>query len=178
MNQPLENYVPPALGARFRRQAWKVWAGALALVAVWVLAIAAAPLARGGGFDGAAAALYGFFGHICHQMPERSFHAAGHPLAVCARCFGVYFGLLAGFALYPRVRRVEEIEPLPRFWLFLAMVPIGIDWSLGVFGLWENTHLSRFATGAILGAACGVFIVPALVEIFRLLTVPRRRARQ
>jgi uncharacterized membrane protein len=67
------------------------------------------------------------------------------------------------------IRKVDEIEPLPRFWLFLAMIPIGIDWSLGVFGICENTHLSRFLTGLILGAACAIYIVPALVEIFRYL---------
>ena len=50
------------------------------------------------------------------------------------------------------------------------MVPIAIDWSLGAFGIWENTHLSRFITGLILGAACAIYIVPALVEIFRLVT--------
>jgi uncharacterized membrane protein len=100
-------------------------------------------------------------------MPERSFHLAEHPFAVCSRCFGVYFGLFAGFVVYPLLVKIEKTEPLPRFWLFLAMIPIGIDWTLGVFGIWENTHWSRFITGAILGAACAVFIIPALVEIFR-----------
>jgi uncharacterized membrane protein len=85
-------------------------------------------------------------------MPERSFHLDGHALAVCSRCFGVYFGLVAGFAAYPFFRPIDEIEPLARFWLFLALVPISVDWSLGVFGIWENTHLTRFVTGAILGA--------------------------
>jgi hypothetical protein len=56
-------------------------------------------------------------------------------------------------------------------WLALALVPITIDWSLTFFGIWENTQLSRFATGAILGAACATFIVPAVVEITRNLTL-------
>ena len=77
----------------------------------------------------------------------------------------------------PLLRRIEDIEPFPRFWLFLAMIPIGIDWSLGVFGIWENTHLSRFLTGLILGAACGLFIVPALVEIFRNRAASRKTKR-
>jgi hypothetical protein len=45
------------------------------------------------------------------------------------------------------------------------MIPLGIDWGLVFFGIWENTHLSRLISGAILGAACTFFIVPALVEI-------------
>jgi hypothetical protein len=57
------------------------------------------------------------------------------------------------------------------------MAPIGIDWSLGALGIWENTHLSRFLTGGLLGAACAVFIIPALVEIFRYLKkTPTKKA--
>jgi uncharacterized membrane protein len=84
--------------------------------------------------------------------------------------FPLYFGLLAGLVVYPVIRGVDNIEPLPRFWLFASMVPIGIDWSLGVFGIWENNHGSRFITGLILGFACAVYIVPALVEIARNLS--------
>jgi uncharacterized membrane protein len=65
----------------------------------------------------------------------------------------VYFGLLLGFAIYPFWRNIDEIEPLARFWLFLSLIPISIDWSLTVFGIWENTHLSRLITGLILGLA-------------------------
>ncbi len=169
INQPIENYIPQNLTAYFRRQAWKVWFISLLVVFVWVFLIVLAPVAKANGFEHIAAPVYKFFGYICHQIDSRSFHVEDHPFAVCARCFGVYFGLLFGFVMYPLIRKVDEIEPLPRFWLFLAMIPIAVDWSLGVFNIWENTHLSRFVTGMILGTACAVFIVPALVEIFRLL---------
>ncbi len=169
MNQPIENYISQDFTAKFRRQARKVWAISMLVVFVWVFLILLAPLAKAGGFESVSAPVYTFFSFICHQMDWRSFHIENHPFAVCTRCFGVYFGLLFGFLIYPALRKVEEIEPLPRFWLFLAMIPIAIDWFLGVFGIWENTHLSRFLTGLILGAACAVFIVPALVEIFRYL---------
>ena len=90
-------------------------------------------------------------------------------LAVCSRCFGVYFGLLAGIVTYPAWRRMDSIDPLPRVWLIAAAVPMAIDWSLTVFGIWENTHLSRFLTGSILGIACIIYIIPAAVEIVRYL---------
>jgi len=177
MNQPIENYVPQNFAQIFRRQAWKVWAIALFVVFLWVAAIVLAPIAHANGFTNISAPVYKFFSYICHQMPERSFHVENHRFGVCARCFGVYFGLLFGFLIYPLIRKVDEIEPLPRFWLFLAMIPIGVDWSLGVFGIWDNTHLSRFITGLILGAACAIYIVPALVETFRLLTAKTKRKR-
>lgn len=168
MNQPIENYISRDFAEQFRRQAWKVWTLSILAVFAWVFAILLAPLAKAGGLEYISAPLYKFFSYVCHQMPDRSFHVENHPFAVCTRCFGVYFGLFFGFLIYPAMRKIEEIEPLPRVWLFLAMIPIGVDWSLGVFGIWDNTPLSRFLTGAILGAACGIFIVPALVEIFRL----------
>lgn len=153
-----------------RRQAVRVWLIGLAVVAVWALLIVAAPLLKVNGFNSVSTPLYKFFSYICHQISERSFHIDGEQFGVCSRCFGVYFGLLAGFATYPLWRRIDEIEPLPRFWLFLSMIPIGIDWSLTIFGIWENTHSSRFTTGLILGVACSTFIVPAIVEITRNFT--------
>lgn len=162
----------PAIAA-MRRQAWRVWAIGLAVVVVWVLAITLPPIARAGELYAVSNPLYAFFSYICHQIPERSFHVVGHQLAVCSRCFGVYFGLLAGFAVYPFWRPVDSVEPPPRFWLFLSLVPISIDWSLTMFGILENTQISRFITGLILGVACATFILPAIVEITRSMTVRR-----
>ncbi|MEO7658484.1 MAG: DUF2085 domain-containing protein [Pyrinomonadaceae bacterium] len=173
MNDTGEKYNPVSLFKRFRRQAFSVWAIGLAAVGVWVLLIVGAPIAKASGFAELSSPLYQFFGFVCHQLPGRSFHVEGEQMAVCSRCFGVYFGLFSGFAIYPLWRSIEEIEPMARFWLFLSLIPIAIDWSLTVFGIWENTHLSRFITGMILGVACATFIVPAIVEVTRNLT--RRR---
>jgi len=167
-------YVSISEQSRLRTQAARVLAIAVAVVALWVSAIILAPLAAAYGLNSMSSWPYSFFSYICHQIPERSFHIMEHPFAVCSRCFGVYFGLLIGLASYPLWRRVDDIEPLPRFWLFAALIPVGIDWSLGVFGIWENTQLSRFVSGLILGAACAIFIVPALVEIVRNLSSRRR----
>ena len=161
------NYIPLDLQKRFRAQAINVWKITSLVVLVWVGFIVAAPILSTEGLAAAASPIYKFFSYICHQISDRSFHLAGHQLAVCSRCFGVYVGLLAGVIVYPMWRSIDSIEPIPRFWLFLSLVPISVDWSLGVFGIWENTHLSRFLTGLILGSACATFIVPALVEIVR-----------
>ena len=170
MTEPASNYVSLDLAAKMRKQAIRVWMAGFVVVTVWVLLTVAAPLAKANGFIAISSPLYYFFGYICHQISDRSFHIEGEQFAVCSRCFGVYFGLAFGFAVYPLWRNITEIEPLPRFWLFLSLIPIGIDWSLTVFGIWENTHFSRFITGLILGVACATYIVPAIVEITRNLT--------
>ena len=173
MPEAIENYNSQPLIAAMRRQAWKVWIIAFLVVLAWVFAIVLAPVAKANGVVGLSSPIYHFFSYICHQISVRSFHVGGEQFAVCSRCFGVYFGLLLGFAIYPLWRSVDEIEPLRRIWLFLSLIPISVDWSLTIFGIWENTHLSRFITGLILGVACSTFIVPALVEITRNLS--RRR---
>ena len=170
MNEPADRYTPVKLQERFRAQAVRVWIIASAAVLVWVGLIISAPLFLSNGLSQISSPLYSFFGYICHQMPERSLHLAAHQMAVCTRCFGVYAGLAAGLLVYPLWRTLDEVEAIPRVWLFVSLVPITIDWTLTIFGIWENTHFSRFVTGAILGAACATYIVPALVEIARNLS--------
>lgn len=168
MPQGLQIYTSQHSPGPAYRQARRVWAVTVAVTVAWILLIVAPPLLHSSYANGLADNIFGFFGYICHQIPDRSFQLLGNQVAVCSRCFGVYFGLAAGIAAYPLWRRIDDIEPLPRLWLFASMVPIGIDWSLTIFGIWENTHLSRFVTGAILGFACATYILPALVEIIRL----------
>lgn len=159
-----------------RRQATTVWGITFALTFVWLLLIVAPAILHQLNYQTAGGAIFSFFGAICHQIPERSFHIGEHQFAVCSRCFGVYFGLVAGLLIYPLWRRIDDIEPLPRKWLLLSIVPMGIDWSLTIFDIWENNHASRFITGLILGAACSIYILPALVEIFRNFKLAKRSA--
>ncbi len=175
MPESIEHYKSQITSPSLKKQAFKAWSSGFFLVLFWVLLILFAPVAQFEGWTNLSQPIYKFFSFLCHQMPERSPHIFEHHFAVCSRCFGVYFGLVFGFIIYPFIRNIEEIEPFPRIWLFLSLVPIGIDWLLGVFGIWENTHLSRFITGLILGTACAVFIIPALVELAQLMANKRKR---
>ncbi len=174
MPEAIENYIPQNSIVKMRRQAFGVWSIFGVVIFIWIFSIVFAPIAEAYGLAQISIPIYRFFSFICHQFADRSFHADGHSFAVCARCFGIYAGLFFGFLLYPLLRGIEETEPFPRLWLFLAMIPMGVDWSLGFFEIWENTHWSRFTTGAILGIVCGLFIVPALVELFQILTSRRQ----
>lgn len=177
MAESPDNYVSPPPVAIVRQQARRVWMVTTAVVLVWAALIVVAPVAKAAGIDSLSSPLYELYQFICHRIPERSFYVAGEQFGVCSRCFGVYLGLLVGCIVYPLWRPVDEVEPIARFWLFLSIIPIAIDWGLTVFGFWENTQASRFLTGLILGVACATFIVPALVEAVRNLTRPRRFSR-
>jgi Predicted membrane protein (DUF2085) len=125
---------------------------------VWFAAILAAPLAlqAAAGAPGrlAAGGIYLAGRVVCHQRPERSFAADGHPLPVCARCTGIYAGaplacLLAVALPRGRARRLWAWARTPRGLLAAALptaVSVVVEWATG----WTDPGL-RAATGAVLG---------------------------
>jgi len=169
MPKAITEYVPQLVrdeeSAQRGRAAWVAWALVLAGAAGLVAAIVLAPVLRAQDAPLASHLIYQFFHVACHQIPERSFHVGGHAFAVCARCFGIYAGALLGVAVYPLVRPVARTWAPERRWLLLAAVPTAIDFALGFTGLWENTHWSRFSTGALLGAVAAFYVVPGLVDL-------------
>jgi uncharacterized membrane protein len=163
----ISDYVPQvaAAGARERRRAAWVWAGAVAFGLVVVALVVAAPWLAAGGHGVMARGVYRGFAVACHQMPERSFHLFGHPLAVCARCAGLYAGFALGLLAYPLARPLASRRAPARAWLVAAALPAAADFTLGFAGLWENTHPSRALTGALLGAVAALYVVPGRVDL-------------
>jgi uncharacterized membrane protein len=169
MPSPISEYVPqflsPAESARARNAALWAWALTASFVLAVLGLIVLAPWARAHEHGALSAAVYSGFSATCHQIPERSFHLEGFPLAVCARCFGLYAGAAAGVLFYPLARGLARRDAPGRAWLLLAAAPTTIDFALGFFGVWENTHLSRFLTAVLLGAAVAFYVVPAALDL-------------
>jgi uncharacterized membrane protein len=179
MPESIVNYNSQQVIKDLSQKARLVWIITTFLALGWIVLIIAAPIAKAGGFDTFANPVYSFFSYLCHQISWRSYHIGEYPLTVCARCLGFYGGFLIGLGIYPIFRSLSNTEPFPRIWLFLAMIPMGVDWGLEFFGIWNNTHFSRLISGAILGAACAFFIVPALIEINYFLSEQiQRRSRR
>lgn len=124
-----------------------------------------APIGSWSNVPGLSDSIYTFYGFLCHQIPERSFWILGDPLAVCARCFGIYSGLFLGAIGLGLIGKTRYDNPISPLWVFVALAPIGIDWSLTYLGIWENTGLSRFATGSILGISCGLILTQAAIDL-------------
>jgi len=161
-------YIPQSAAPEpLRRAQVLAWGALAALMLVWMALIVGAPFAEAHGYVAFAQVIYKAFDPLCHQLSERSFHLEGHPFAVCARCTGLYAGLTAGIIFYPLARSLRRTDAPSLVWLVLAAIPISVDWSLGFFGIWANTHLSRFLTGALLGVTGALFIVPGLMDMLR-----------
>jgi uncharacterized membrane protein len=156
------NYIPQSSANRRPLMMWFIAAtGSLAVMSL----IIGAPLALKTGHPFWGLTIYRAFSYVCHQIPERSFFIAEHQFAVCARCTGLYAGFTLATIAYPLVRSLRQTSAPPRKWLFLAAAPLAIDFALGYFGIWDNTHSSRFITGALLGSVSVFYVMPGLMDL-------------
>jgi uncharacterized membrane protein len=95
------------------------------------------------------------FAAACHQRPERSFIVWGAPLAVCARCVGIYAGAIPG-AILGGLQRAQASAALYTFAAALALN--GIDVASELAGLHGNLPWLRFALGMALGTGAGMLL--------------------
>lgn len=162
MALPATEYVPQVIPSRRQLVAWLIVStGTLLFVSM----IVAAPLAAAAHHDHLAGTLYRSLGILCHQLPERSFFIAGQKFAVCSRCTGLYLGFVATLLLYPLLKSLRRTDLPSRKWLFAAAIPLLIDFSLTLFGIWENTHTTRFLTGMLVGSVVVFYVMPGVVEL-------------
>ena len=111
------------------------------------------------------AALYAAFSPVCHQLGDRSFHVAGEAFAVCHRCTGIFAGLVVGALAWPFVRPfADALARRAPLVLAAALAPTALDWAVGVAGVWTNTPASRTLTGALFGAAAGVYLARGFAD--------------
>ena len=134
-----------------------VWTSAL-LTAPSAIASSHASLSR------MAALVYVAGGVVCHQRPERSFHAHGHPLPVCARCTGLYVSALAGgllaLALAPRRSSARERAGS---WRSQACRRRS-TWLAEAAGLAHPSNMARAAAALSLGAAAAWVVVATMAS--------------
>jgi uncharacterized membrane protein len=98
-----------------------------------------------------------FFAPVCHQDAARSFWYLGVPLAVCARCFGIYCGAAIGllFSVQQRVTLVATV---------VAVLANVLGWIAETVSP-VNWIALRFLLGATLGMALGALLASAQTRL-------------
>ena len=120
----------------------------LAVGSALVLAAAAAPSV----VDGATAERLVRlpFRLLCHGIASRCLAIGGEPMSLCARCSGIFAGLISGsllsLALAGRFR-------MPGIIATILLLPIVLDGTSQALGLRESWNTLRLATGFVAGAA-------------------------
>lgn len=97
---------------------------------------------------------------MCHGIRERCLLLFDVPMPICARCVGIYTGLLAGIALFLLLPVLRERTM--RIVAFLAVTPLAIDGFTQLAGLRESTNPLRLSTGIVAGLALGMWALCAV----------------
>ncbi len=88
---------------------------------------------------------------LCHQRPDRCLLVAGLPMALCARCFGIYAGALAALLLGVAARRRVVLA---------ALAAVLFD----VFAEAAGWHAPWAPLRVLTGAAAGFTAAPLLLD--------------
>lgn len=93
--------------------------------------------------------IFKFCSHLCHQNPDRSFSFYELQFFLCARCTGLYLGLVIGF-IYSIIKEIQI-----RF-LHYIMIIIALMINTLTFMHIFDTNLIRSCMGILLGVSIGL----------------------
>ena len=133
------------------------WKGCIFAPLALAIAAVGVPYFSTHGFLPIALALQRGFAVVCHQHPERSVWIFGAPVAVCARCLGIYLGAAIGL-LFRTSRRLAL-----RLLTIAAALNL-LDVATEFAGLHGNWLGMRFVLGIALGASAGILISAAIAD--------------
>lgn len=101
---------------------------------------------------------------LAHHQPAHWHHCYaptvfGRRIRVCARCLGIYPGIILGILVFERGLPADT-----RFLLiFLLPIPAVVDWTRTAFTARVGSNASRTLTGGLLGSAYGLGLPAVLI---------------
>lgn len=120
-------------------------------------AAVSAPYLAAAGYSAITLAIFVFFSPVCHQDPARSFWLLGAPVAVCARCLGIYLGAAAGAWIPAPRRKVLAALAIAATANLADVLTEAAAWH----GNWKGV---RFVLGLLLGGAVGALVAGSASE--------------
>jgi uncharacterized membrane protein len=109
---------------------------------------------------------------ICHQIPARSLYISGTALPLCARCTGIYLGVLVGLAGMILMGRfwANDLPPGSVLLTLVGFIGVmgfdGINSYLAFFPslphLYEPQNWLRLTTGTLYGLAISLIVFPII----------------
>lgn len=130
------------------------------VAAIPVVILSAATLCTAAIANGAPAKLRLVFRVLCHGIPTRSLELFGTPMPLCARCTGIYLGLLAGLIAFFILPRIQE--RMLRIAMYVAVLPMAVDGITQMTTLRESTNGLRIVTGFVAAIVFGIWILEAI----------------
>ena len=109
---------------------------------------------------------------ICHRIAARSFLINGMPMPLCARCTGIYLGVLSGLMLAfasgrGKATRLPPTRVIIALAAFVAVMGFdGVNSYIHLFpggtGLYEPQNWLRLVTGMY----CGIAMIELVLPVF------------
>lgn len=113
---------------------------------------------------------------VCHQLPEHSLLVYGRPLPLCARCTGLYLGVMGTMLWLALNRRTRHRVGLPAdsaIWVLVVAVTFWLVDGLNAttsdligLQLYASHNALRAASGIGMGMAIGSCLYPLLRGIW------------
>jgi uncharacterized membrane protein len=97
---------------------------------------------------------------FCHGIERRCLTLFDVAMPICARCTGIYTGLLAGLAIF--VFRPSITRRFAAVALAIATAALALDGLTQATGLRESTNTLRLITGLGAGIAFGIWVLSAI----------------
>ena len=92
---------------------------------------------------------------ICHQREERCFALGSESMAICARCLGIYLGLVVACLAYG----VRPFRSVASWWILGIGIGLnGADFLAEQLGAYVNLRWLRLVFGFVLGVAIVVLM--------------------
>ena len=97
------------------------------------------------------------FNIFCHRRPDRTLKFKGRYFPVCARCTGIYIGVLMVFLAHYFISLTYSLDLL--FLSLILMIPTAKDGLRQLFKWRESRNDIRVTTGLLCGIGYGLILV-------------------
>lgn len=106
---------------------------------------------------------------ICNQLPTRCLWISTSPMALCARCFGIYLTMFITGVLLIRLNSKHIYWKIA----LLLMIPCIFDGSTQYLGYRLSNNGLRLITGSLAGVGIGLFFFPLYHRFIDFITKRR-----
>lgn len=111
---------------------------------------------------------------VCHRIAERSFLVGGRALPLCARCSGMYLGIVGAWLFYSFTSRREG--GFPPMKLLAILGAFALAWGLdglnsfmtlvpGAPSVYAPSNLGRLLTGTLMGISMMSIVFPMFNQV-------------